>query len=97
MAAYAGINGPLNRSKLLKGDAGIHGPLNRAELLKGDAGIEEVFTGRLRTLVSGSICRNPRTAESVRIFQGDAGIHGPQNRSEFLNRDAGSLDTYFKI
>ena len=54
VAAYTGINGPLNRSELLKGDASIHrplnrskkgdagiqGPLNQSELLKGDAGIE---------------------------------------------------------
>ena len=50
------------------------------------------------TMVSGSICRDPRTAKSVRIckvcrnqrtaesviiLKRNAGIHGPQNRSEF--------------
>ena len=34
-------------------------------------------------------CRNLRTAESVRILKSYAGLRGPPNRSEFLKRDAG--------
>ena len=59
-------------------------------------------------MVSGSICRDSRTAESVRIFEGgrsykrnwseylkrDAEIRGPLNRSEFLNGDAGIYDSW---
>ena len=40
--------------------------------------------GRPMTMVSDSICKDPRTANSVRIFEGDAGIDGPPNRSDFL-------------
>ena len=30
--------------------------------------------------------RDPRTAESFQIFRGHVGIHGPPNRSEFLKK-----------
>ena len=43
-----------------------------------------VFMGRLRTIISGSICKDRRTANSVQIFEGEAGIDGPPNRLEFL-------------
>ena len=36
------------------------------------------------------LMRDPWTAESVRIFEGGGGIHGPLNRSEFLMGAEGS-------
>ena len=45
--------------------------------------------GRQRAMVSGSLWRDQWTAESERVFEGGAGIHGPRNRSEYFKKDVG--------
>ena len=79
------------------GDTGINEPLNRSEFSKRGSRNPRttvsvwIFKGGCRDLRTAESVRifkagwrNPRTSKSVRIFEGDAGIDGPPNRSEFL-------------